>query len=262
MVTPERRVAILRWFIIWTTIGCIFSLQLRWHYKLPWSLSVFWGLADWYLWGVLALTVFVGIRLLKRLKWNPRRRLLLYALAAPAVAGVHVVLTMIVGGDGDIAARIGWFGYFGALYAKKLTLNVLTFSALILVGERLTAKATIPSQAPTFPARFGETTRFVSPEEVFWGEVGGNYVNLHTRDGVWPVRITLNQILQRLPKRQFVQVSRSGLINLGKVRAMQSDSGSLSVILVDGSSVPVARRHHSKVRQALRDHCGLENSDR
>lgn len=266
MVTHERRIAILRWFLIWTTIGCLFSLQLRWHYDLSWSLSVFWGLADWYLWGLLALGIFVGVRSLNRLRWNPRQRLLLYTFAAPVVAGMHVVLTMIVGGSNDLPAGMDWVSFFQALYAKKLTLNILTFGVLCLLGERLTAQvpaqAQKESKAEAFPARIGETTRLISSKDVIWGEVCGNYVNLHTRDGVWPVRIPLIQLMQRLPKRQFTQVSRSRLVSLDEVRAMKSDAGVLSVILSDASEIRVARRHRSQVRKILREYCGLDSPSR
>jgi len=268
MVANERRMAVLRWFLIWTTIGCLFSLQLRWHYDMPWTLSVFWGLADWYLWGLLALAIFVGVRFLKGSSWRPRRRYFLYILAAPVVAGIHVVLTMIVGGSNDLPAGMDWFGFFHALYAKKLTLNILTFGVLALLGERLTAQppaqahARAESEAEALPARIGETTRFISPREIFRGEVCGNYVNLHTEDGVWPVRITLKQVVQRLAQHQFIQVSRSRLVNLDKVRAMRSDAGALIVILSDASEVRVARRHRSQVRRMLREHCGLDRPSR
>ncbi len=267
MVTHERRIAILRWFLIWTSVGCLFSLQLRWHYDLPWSLSLFWGLADWYLWGLLALAIFVGVRSLRRLGWNRRRRFLLYIAAAPVVAGIHVLLTMVVGGgNDDLVTGMDWVGFFYALYAKKLTLNILTFGVLTLLGERLTSQ--LPAQARTepvteaFPARIGQTTRFVSPEEIFWGEVCGNYVNLHTKGGIWPVRITLTQTVQRHPRQRLLKVSRSRLINLDKVRAMKSDAGALSVILSDGSEVRVARRHAPQVRKMVREYCGPGNPSR
>lgn len=262
IVTHERRIAILRWFLVWTTIGCIFSLQLRWHYDLPWSLSVFWGLADWYLWGLLALVIFVGVRFLKSLDLKSRQRLFLYVTAAPVVAGIHVVLTMIVGGGSELPIGMDWASYFYALYAKKLTLNILTFGVLILFGERLTVQAPTQAQSEAFPGKIGDTTRFISPEEVFWGEVCGNYVNLHIKDGVWSVRTTLTQIVQRLPKDQFIQVSRSRLINLDRVRAMNSEAGALTVILSDASEIQVARRHRSQVRKVLREYCGLSNPSR
>lgn len=267
MVEQNRQIAILRWFLIWTTIGCLFSLQLRWHYNLSWSLSLFWGLADWYLWGLLALAIFAGVRSLRELGWNRRRRILIYISAAPVVAGIHVVLTMIVGGGSDdLVTGTDWVGFFNALYAKKLTLNILTFGVLTVLGERLTsqllAHAHIEAGAGAFPARIGQTTRFITPEEVYWGEVCGNYVNLHTKEGTWPVRITLTQIMQRHQQHRLIQVSRSRLVNLDKVRAMKSEAGALSVILSDATEVRVARRHGPQVRKILREYCGLDNPSR
>ena len=88
---------------------------------MPWSLAIFWGIADWYLWGLLAFAIFAGVRHVKNCSWTLQVRVVLYALSAPFVAALHVVLTMIVGGIGDSPVELGWVGYFQALFAKKIT---------------------------------------------------------------------------------------------------------------------------------------------
>ncbi|MBT8079272.1 MAG: LytTR family transcriptional regulator [Gammaproteobacteria bacterium] len=242
-----------KWFLLWTAIGCVFSLQLRWYYELPWSTSIFWGLADWYLWGLLAIGVFKGVGSLKDLGWRGRSRLILYALTAPVLAAIHVVLTMVVGGIDDLPGTTNLPGYFQALYAKKLTLNLLTFGAIAAVCEHLLSRA--PRRDGSFLAKVGETTRVVDADQIIWGEVFGNYVNLHTKDGVWPVRETLTSMMRHLPPQQFVQISRSRMVNLDCVRELSSKSGRIRIALTDGSESQVARRHGARVRQALRDYC-------
>lgn len=245
--------AVGKWFLVWTSIGCVFSMQLRWHYELSWSLSIFWGLADWYLWGLLALAIFRGVRALRALSWPLHLRLLACSLAAPALAAVHVALTMIVGSINDPPLVADWLNYFPALYAKKLTLNLLTVGAVVAfceyVGDRLQG-----TQA-SFLARIGDATRVVCADQIIRGEVAGNYVNLHTSDGLWPVRETLTRMMQALPRRNFVQISRSGMVNLDCVRELISKDSALRIALTDGTEIPVARRHRARVRQALRDYC-------
>ena len=211
--TPTATIG--RWFFLWTTIGCVFALQLRWYHELPWSLSIFWGLADWYLWGLLALPSGTAIRRLKRSRIGIYGRLILYVLLAPGVAALHVILTMLVGGIGGWQPDIQWFDYFQALYAKKLTLNLLTYAAIVSIFERLSDHR--PRKDKLLLTKLGDITRLVSADEIVWGEVCGNYVNLHTRDGVWPLRDTLTGLLGRLPRGKFVRISRSVMVSLRDV---------------------------------------------
>ncbi len=241
-----------RWFLVWTTIGCVFALQLRWYHELPWSLSIFWGLADWYLWGFLALFSGAGIRWLRQLATSVLARLLIYALLAPLLAALHVVLTMLVAGIGGFQLDMPWADYFHGLYAKKLTLNLLTCAAIVLIFERLSNNS--PRNNRLFLARRGEATRLISADEILFGEVCGNYVNLHTRDGVWPVRDTLTGLLERLPGGHFVRISRSTMVSLRRIRVQRSDGTALDLLLEDETSVRVSRRYRRRVRQALQDY--------
>ena len=245
--------SVRRWFLVWTAIGCVFALQLRWYYELTWSLSIFWGLADWYLWGMLALPAGKAIGRLKNSGAGPHLRVIVYALLAPVIAALHVVLTMLVGGIGIFSAETPWIEYFEALYAKKLMLNLITCAAIVVAYERLSR--TCPRRDRVFLAKLGDVSRLVSADEIISGEVCGNYVNLHTRDGVWPLRETLTGLLDRLPAEEFVRVSRSAMVSLKRIREQCSDQGALTLLLDNGVKVQVSRRYRPQVRQALKEHC-------
>jgi DNA-binding LytR/AlgR family response regulator len=249
--TPTATIG--RWFLLWTTIGCVFALQLRWYHELPWSLSIFWGLADWYLWGLLALLSGTAIRRLKHAGISISVRLVLYLFFAPAVVALHVIFTMLVGGIGGLQLDTQWVDYFQALYAKKLTLNLLTCAAIVLIFERLSDDT--PRKEKLFLTKLGDVSRLISADEIIWGEVCGNYVNLHTGDGVWPLRDTLSGLLDRLPRGKFVRISRSAMVSLRRVHEQCLDGRSLTLSLEGGTRVRVSRRYRPHVRQALRDHC-------
>ncbi len=237
--------------MVWSAIGCVFALQLRWYYELTWSLSIFWGLADWYLWGLLALLIGPSAKWLADREPRLWTRVVIYAACAPVVAALHVVLTMLVAGIGNLPADIPWTEHFQGIYAKKLTLNLLTFAAIVAVYERL-AKTPKNRPAPLL-AKLGHASRLINPEQIVWGEVSGNYVNLHTRDGVWPVRGSLTEILEKLPAGQFVRISRSAMIRLARVRGTESVDGAMCVLLRDAPPLRVARRYRPLVRRALRE---------
>ena len=238
-----------RWAIATTALGCLFAIQLRFYYGLTWSRSLFWGLTDWYLWGTIALGIIQGVRLLCRANKSTRSKYILYAIAAPFVAGFHVSLTLVISGVSDLPTGLKLLDLFWAMYTKKLVINFLTFSAIVASAEWY-LKPKDRRQQPLV-ARLGDTTRVVSADEIIWGEVSGNYVNLHTNSGVWPVRETLDRLIRRLPKRQFLQVSRSILVNIERVQATRSRSGVLYLVLPDKMEIRVARRRTSAARKLL-----------
>lgn len=252
--TPTATIG--RWLLLWTSIGCVFALQLRWYHELPWSLSIFWGLADWYLWGLIALLADSAIRRLKQFRTALPSRLILYGILAPVIAALHVVLTMLVALAAGFELDTQWFESFQSLYAKKLTLNLLTFAAIVVVIERWSNHR--QEKNKYFSTKLGDVTRLVSADQIIWGEVSGNYVNLHTQDGVWPFRDTLTGLLNQLPTGEFVRISRSAMISMKQVHEQRSDEGSLNLTLKNGANVRVSRRYRGLVRQALKDHCSSE----
>ena len=161
---------------------------------------------------------------------------------------------MVVGGTNDLPAGLTLTGYFAALYAKKIMLNLLTFGVLATIGEQLTYKPQI--HATNLLGKLGDVTRIIAPEEIIWGEVCGNYMNLHTKHGIWPVRLTLVQLMRHLPEQQFVRISRSRVINLDQVQAVTSTAGRLSVTLSNETEHQVARRLTAAVRKAIRSCTG------
>lgn len=251
--------AAIRWFLIWSALGVIFAVQLYWYYEMPWRLSIYWGLIDWYLWGVLSLLIGKGVRHAMSRNLPAIAATFAVLLGAPLMSGVHVALTMLVAGPGGLPEGYAWSTYFQALFAKKLMLNLLTYSAIVAVYVYLARRKS--DRPATFLATLGNAKRLVSATDIIRGEVSGNYVNLHTADGVWPVRITMTDILRRLPDDKFVRTSRSAMINLDRVCGQQSRNGSLQLVLDDGERVSVSRRHRARLQKRIRDFFGVHSQE-
>lgn len=87
---PRWKRAALAW-AIWTALGLVQTVRLYIIYNasasfsMPWSLSLVWALADWYLWGALSLVIFAVIRRIPIDHWPWYR-----------VLAVHVPLALIV----------------------------------------------------------------------------------------------------------------------------------------------------------------------
>jgi hypothetical protein len=138
-------------------------------------------------------------------------------------------------------------------------LLVLYFYRLLLLrlqGEArlLTAPESGPAvEAIDRPERFLVRklgSEFLVPaREIEWLEAAENYVNLHVRGRVYPLRSTMTAIQDRLDPQRFVRVHRSHIVNLDFLAQIEPlESGDARLLLKDGTRVPCSRRYRSQLR--------------
>lgn len=88
----------------------------------------------------------------------------------------------------------------------------------------------------------GQETLFVRIEEVDYVESAANYAVLHTRAGNQVLRETLTNLANQLPPRLFLRISRSIMVNLERVKSLQSGPrGEYMVVLQDGRQLLMTR---------------------
>ncbi|HET8615794.1 MAG TPA: LytTR family DNA-binding domain-containing protein [Actinomycetales bacterium] len=102
----------------------------------------------------------------------------------------------------------------------------------------------------TILVELGGVTRFVQRSQVRWVEAQGDYARLHTADGSHLVRAPLSSLEQRWTTAGFVRIHRSTLVALRYVDELRVESGRWS-LRVDGTDLPVSRRHSRAVRDRL-----------
>jgi DNA-binding LytR/AlgR family response regulator len=101
------------------------------------------------------------------------------------------------------------------------------------------------------PVELGGVTRFVRRSEVRYASAQGDYVRLHTPSGSPLVRMPLSALEQRWADAGFVRVHRSILVALAHVEELRL-SGARPTVVIDGTELPVSRRHLPEVRGLLR----------
>lgn len=97
-----------------------------------------------------------------------------------------------------------------------------------------------------------ETLEILDPSDIFrlYGFAGKVFAV--TAKGEYTLRLRLYELEERLMQHQFVRISNSEIINLGKVTAFDlSLTGTICVSLSDGSVTYVSRRYVSKIKQVL-----------
>jgi hypothetical protein len=95
----------------------------------------------------------------------------------------------------------------------------------------------------------------VAADDIEWLQAEGNYVNLHVKGRLYPLRSTMTALEPRLDPLRFIRVHRSYMVNLEHLVEIEPiDSGDARLRLRDGTLVPCSRRY----RAALRARGGLE----
>lgn len=89
---------------------------------------------------------------------------------------------------------------------------------------------------------------FVRVDEVDWFEAAGNYVRLHVGRATHRVRLPLARLEARLDRRQFRRINRSYIVQLDRIRELQSwFHGDGVVILTSGTRLRLSRRYRDRL---------------
>ncbi len=92
---------------------------------------------------------------------------------------------------------------------------------------------------------------FVRVDDVDWFEADGNYVRLHVGRAAHRVRLPLARLEARLDRRQFRRINRSYIVQLDRIRELQSwfhDDG--VVLLTSGTRLRLSRRYRDRLYEA------------
>ncbi len=99
----------------------------------------------------------------------------------------------------------------------------------------------------------GGATRLLDRSTVLYVQAEGDYVRLYADSGRFLLRAALSEIEQRWGPHGFVRVHRSYIANLRRaVEIRPKLGGMVTIVMADGSEVPVARRQVADLRRRLR----------
>ena len=99
----------------------------------------------------------------------------------------------------------------------------------------------------------GEGTRIISLPAILYVQAHGDYVRLVTDEGRFLQRDTLTEVERRWTPHGFHRVHRAYVVNLRRAVEVRPDhGGTANIVLADGTTLPVARRHVADLRRRLR----------
>jgi two-component system LytT family response regulator len=110
----------------------------------------------------------------------------------------------------------------------------------------------LASRPRRIAVRTAERILYVPVEEIDWVEAAGNYVILHTGTGNHILRETLGALEDQLPPEAFLRLSRSAVVNLRRVKEIQSVSSGEHVAILQGGQRLTITRSLREVEERLK----------
>jgi two-component system, LytTR family, response regulator len=98
--------------------------------------------------------------------------------------------------------------------------------------------------------KHADRTIVVQTSDVNWIEAEDYYVRIHATRGRHLVRTPLATLEARLNPRDFLRVHRGAIVNVHKVAEVR-DAAGLTLVLTDGTEVPVSRSKRAVVEATL-----------
>jgi DNA-binding LytR/AlgR family response regulator len=147
----------------------------------------------------------------------------------------------------------------GAVGAFELELHPLDYLmkpvSRARIAQALDRVVAARSDAEIVPIEHqrGGATRLVARSSILYVKAEGDYVRIVADDGRFLVRGALSDIERRWVPYGFVRVHRSYIANLRRATEIRPElGGGATIVLADGSEVPVARRQVAELRRRLR----------
>jgi len=113
--------------------------------------------------------------------------------------------------------------------------------------------AASPSRAPDrLPVKDGGRTVFVPTDDIDWIGAEDYYAELHAGGSTHLMREPLRDLEARLDPGRFVRVHRSAIVNLTRVREVESSTrGDATLVLLDGTRLRLSRSRRATVLSRL-----------
>ena len=102
-----------------------------------------------------------------------------------------------------------------------------------------------------FAVKSGADVLFIPVEDIDYLESAGNYLVLHTRAGNHIIRETLTNVETRLSPQQFHRISRSVLVNLERVKRLQSTPRGEYLLILDNNQQLLMTRAVKEIQERL-----------
>ena len=134
-------------------------------------------------------------------------------------------------------------------------INKLSQSLLALLGDQA-GRETAPLKRKSFLTRFmirsGGRVAFIKATEVDWISADDYYIKLHIAGKSHLLRVSMNQLEEKLDPKTFLRIHRSTIVNIDRVKELhQNPNGEYAVVLNDGTELKLSRSRRERLEELL-----------
>jgi two-component system LytT family response regulator len=96
--------------------------------------------------------------------------------------------------------------------------------------------------------KVGDRFRLLKPEDIDWVESAANYVRLHVRDSSFLLRMTMDELEEKLDRQQFTRIHRSRIVNADRIIEISPTlNGDFDVLLRDRTTLRLSRAYRDRL---------------
>ncbi|MFG6384274.1 MAG: LytTR family transcriptional regulator DNA-binding domain-containing protein [Lachnospiraceae bacterium] len=93
---------------------------------------------------------------------------------------------------------------------------------------------------------------FIIPEEVFYFESVDQKVFAYCESEVYQVKSKLYELIEELPNRDFIRISKSSILNLNQIKSLTpAFGGRYEALLKNGEKVIISRQYVGLLKEQL-----------
>lgn len=218
----------------------------------------------------ILLTLFGRLPLLFA---NIKRQIVIHIVASIMFSVSHVVLMVLFrkgvyflnGGQYQFGnwPRELWYEYqkdvwgyvllFVSFHLVRFAYSRIKGEASQISEEVLSEETSAPTQVPKhFIVKKLDREFLIRAEDIEWLESSGNYVNLHSKGRIFPLRGTLTKLLSQLEPLGFSRIHRSFGINHSSIESISyHHSGDGEITTHSKHTLPLSRRYKEQLKQSL-----------
>lgn len=197
---------------------------------------------------------------LTRLAWAERRRASLVAthvLAAAVCSVLYLSYLAVFRALPRPAALGAWREGLQDVTGEHLMGALLVYLAIAVTGHLYNRRRVPTGEANEpplgIPVRRRGRTRFIAPKEIDWVAADGSYARLHLGSRTELLRRPLSRLAEELEPWGFARVHRSALVNLARVREIESvGHGDGRLLLSDGTRVRLSRTYRRPFERLMK----------
>ncbi|HLP33292.1 MAG TPA: LytTR family transcriptional regulator DNA-binding domain-containing protein [Bacteroidia bacterium] len=109
-----------------------------------------------------------------------------------------------------------------------------------------------PEQSQRVVVKTGSKIRIIPVHDILYFEADDDYIRIHTADGSFLKKKTMQYFEQTLNSLQFVRVHRSYIIQVAYLTRIDQENGEHhTAILKNGAKVPLSRTGYPKLKEVL-----------